>query len=57
MPEPIKYCVDATSFLAAVTAAFGLIPHAAALLSLVWVVMRIYNEYLVTKKHKRDLEK
>lgn len=50
--EPFKIVIDAFAFSTAVAAAMAAVPIATAFLSLVWVIWRLYNEWLTTKKLK-----
>lgn len=55
MLESIKHYIDITSIGIWLSAFFSLIPHIAALLSIVWVCFRIYESYLTIKRIKKEL--
>lgn len=50
--EPVKLLIDGTAIGVTVAAILAWIPAATAILSFVWVVWRLYNEWLTTKKLK-----
>ena len=53
--EPIKLIGDIGAGSVSLAAILGWVPHIAAVASLIWVILRIYSEYLdIRFKRKRD---
>lgn len=50
--EPFKIALDATAAGTALAAMVAVVPATTSILALVWVLWRLYNEYLITKKLK-----
>ena len=59
MPDTIKHVGDAVSVSAVVATLIGWLPHIAAILTIAWSVIRIYNETLesqIKRKQKKRLD-
>lgn len=59
VPDTIKHVGDAVSISAIVATLIGWLPHIAALLTVIWSVVRIYNEILdsqIKRKQKKKLD-
>lgn len=52
--ETIKIAVDGLSLGTLIGTFLGWLPHVAAILSIVWVSLRIYESVLTIKKLKKD---
>ncbi len=48
-PEPVKHVIDVTSIGALVATLFGWLPHVTALLTFVWMCIRIYETKTVQR--------
>ncbi len=48
-PEPVKHVIDITSIGALVATLFGWLPHVTALLTFVWMCIRIYETRTVQR--------
>lgn len=48
-PEPVKHIIDMASIGALVATFFGWLPHVTAMLTLVWMCIRIYETKTVQR--------
>ncbi len=48
-PEPVKHIIDVTSIGALVATFFGWLPHVTAILTFVWMCIRIYETKTVQR--------
>lgn len=51
--EPIKHAADATAVTSALAAFFGYLPDVAALLSVIWLAIRIFETRTVQRMFGR----
>ena len=56
IPEQIKLAGDGAAAGISFAAVLGWLPHIAAAGSIIWVIFRIYNEYLQMKINKQILK-
>ncbi len=56
IPEQIKLVGDGTAAGVSFAAVLGWLPHIAAIGSIIWVIFRIYNEYLQMRINKKILQ-
>lgn len=55
--EAAKHVIDGLGIGTLFGAFWGLLPHAAFLLTIAWFVLRLYNAYLDMKIKKKELAK
>lgn len=55
--DGVWHIVDLSAVGLAIATFFGWLPNIAALLTVIWMVLRIYEAYLMIKQHRARLNK